>query len=367
MARIFGTSYNNGALIPKGLVAILCFGALIESMHVYGIFHNRHEYLRINSMIIVYSLIIQLFAGLATHLVGKDNEKLLIAHEIARKFYEAEEKTPEHFTTLDSTIDYAIFSLKCFTPVSFVIYDFIMSFNIILPFIDPDTLHGFLLNTTIVTLGSTMVWTLLVLREIQTIFYPMQYIAMVKVFEMKLIKLGELLSDHRNENIPVQTSVEDMEKRKRLLRTIEQQLIQLIREYEAFYEFKANILEYMEFSNYIALSTGSIAIGLSLLQLWLVSPAIGMSLALISFYQVLVPCVVGTVMSTQNRKLVNAVCEFPWYNLSPKMKKVYLQFIHQCDNTNEFNYTIIGKVNMELFTDVMKASYSYMTYMMNML
>jgi hypothetical protein len=96
-----------------------------------------------------------------------------------------------------------------------------------------------------------------------------------------------------------------------------------------------------------------------------VSLPIGLALIMVFFFQVLLPCAVGSLISIQNKKLLEAVCDFPWYELSPKMKKIYLQFIHQCQNTTEFKLPFVGHVNMVMFSGILKASYSFLNYLLN--
>jgi hypothetical protein len=75
--------------------------------------------------------------------------------------------------------------------------------------------------------------------------------------------------------------------------------------------------------------------------------------------------VLGTIVSHQNEKLLRAVCNFPWYNLSVKKQKVYMQFIHQCQQATSIDLHIIGTFDMELFTNIMNLSYKYLNFVMN--
>jgi hypothetical protein len=59
------------------------------------------------------------------------------------------------------------------------------------------------------------------------------------------------------------------------------------------------------------------------------------------------------------------VCSFPWYELSNRKKKMFLQFIHLVQNSTELIAPIVGDVDMELFTDVMNGGYSYFNYFYN--
>jgi hypothetical protein len=212
------------------------------------------------------------------------------------------------------------------------------------------------------------------------VYYPLQTLAMVDVFSSKMKRFGRQLGEF-NESAEVEVKViagtstsrminvvERIKRdilRKKQLEKIESELIALIKEYEVYNTYVEHCYTFRQLVLFTQLSTTAVAIGIAFLYIRLVSIPIGVSLAVILFFQVLIPCVIGTVVNTQNERLLQAVCDFPWYELSPKMRKVYLQFVHQCQNTTAFELPIIGELNMELFTNVMNTSYSYLTYLMN--
>ena len=57
--------------------------------------------------------------------------------------------------------------------------------------------------------------------------------------------------------------------------------------------------------------------------------------------------------------MLQIVCEFPWYQLSAKHKKVYLQFIQICQNTPTIRIPIFGDLGMELLKHLVNCAYSY--------
>jgi hypothetical protein len=376
--KILGAGNSSGVLIPKGLLVILIFFTVIIVMYLNGLYQYRSQFVKNIPSIAVSSLVIQMIAAFITRFTGKDNEPIYAAHEIVHKFYTKEEKNERHGTMLNTTIDKAILALKAYILTSFMFYhtpvavslilsivkrDYVIALNMCLPYTDLNTLIGFFINMILTTFASTLLWFLLGIREIQAIFYPMQFVSMIEIFKMKLEKFGEQLSEKSPEPSTSQAVSISLTEHSRVI--IEKQLIDLIKEFEACNQYKSHCLDYMEYMAFIALSTNSVSIGLCLLYIRLFSVPIGLSLGLLFAFQVFIPCVIGTIISTQNEKLLQAVCEFPWYKLSPKMMKVYLQFIHQCQNTTEFELPIVGEFNMELFTHITHASYSFLAYLLN--
>jgi hypothetical protein len=376
---------------------MIIFGILLETMHVNGLYQHRSDFLKIISTLALFSIGIQLIASLTNRFLGNDTITILQGHNIVKNFYEKEEKNNDHRSVLELTIDMSILILKCYFPVSLAFYhipvitsilvslwkqDFVLAFNVHLPFTDPNTLFGFIFNTTLQFMASTMVYVLFMIRDMHTIFYPLQVIPMVRVYALKLEAFAKQLSEfntRKEKKLPAQqpgpstsrvakpkvTKPIDENLRKKQLEAIENKLIELIKEYESYDEFIALNMTVMSPVTFVCLLANSFAIGLSFLQIKLVSIPIGLAMVAIYMFQVLLPCVIGTIISTQNEKLLQAVCEFPWYELSPKMRKVYLQFIHQCQNTAEIELPIIGEANMELFTNIVNASYSYLNYLIN--
>jgi hypothetical protein len=391
--RVFGAGNSDGKTAPTGIIAMMLLGTLLEVMHINGLYQHRSDFLKIISALALYSICIQLVVALGNRFLTQSTILLLKVHDIAKRFYEREEKNKDHRSVLDSEIDKTIFTLKAYFPVSITFYffpvitsilvslwkhDFELAFNVYLPFTDPNTLFGFIFNTIILLMASAMVYVIFMIRDMHTIFYPFQVIPMAKVYALKLEEFAEKLSAFHNEKkkkllvsdqagpstLRVTKEIEE-NLRKKKLDIIENKLIGLIKEYEVYNQYIELIVKDVSPMTFVCLLANSFAIGLSFLEMRLVSIPIGLALVAIFMFQVLLPCVIGTIISTQNEKLLQAVCEFPWYKLSPKMKKVYLQFIHQCQNTAEIELPIIGEANMELFTNIVNTSYSYLNYLIN--
>jgi hypothetical protein len=360
-------------------------------MHVNGMYQYRSDFVKLISPLALVSFGIQLIAGLVNRMLGKDTLPLIRAHNLALTFYEREEKNERHKAVLNSTVDKALLTLKCFLYLSLILYytpvatsfivslwkqEFIMAFNIYLPFTNFNTLFGYLLNMVMQMVGTLFLYTILMMRDMHAVFYPILLIAMVKVYELKLAAFAKRLNDFRNKKtnkiMPgtsrIQTEAEKLaneRSRKDQLEKIESELKDLIKEYELYNQYIVSFLTVFETTAFVALTSNSFAIGLSFLEMRLVSTPIGLALVIVILFQVLLSCVIGSLISIQNQRLLVAVCDFPWYELSPKMKKIYLQFIHQCQNTTQFKLPIVGLANMELFSGILKGSYSFLNFLLN--
>jgi hypothetical protein len=358
-------------------------------MHINGLYQNRSDVLKLISPLSVFPIITQIIASLVSRVLEWDSGPILRTHDIALKFFEKEEKNEVHRQLLDTTIDTAFLTLKWYLIVSSIIYhvpiitallvslwkqEYILAINAHMPFTNPQTLFGYILNMVLQLMGSTMIFVIFMLKDVHLMIYPLQITTMVEIFGLKLDQLAQQLKEckkqksSRPSNSRVQNEAERMMiefECKKKLEIMELQFIVLIKEFEVYDHFITNILTYISATAFVNLSTNSVGIGLLLLEICLVSIPIGLALVSIILFQVLLCCAVGTLVSTQNKKLLDAVCGFAWYELSPKMRKVYLQFIHRCQNITEFELPIVGQVDMELFTSIVKSSYSYLNYLLN--
>jgi hypothetical protein len=392
---MYGEGDSRGELLPNGMIVLIFLLLLGEVMQINGIYQNYSDILKISSSLVVYSFIIQIVMSVVNRVVGIELVPFYAARDAAKKFYEQEQKNTEHWPMLMSALDNANRLLKVHFLVSFVFFhtpvvtswivsawkqDYIMAFCFHMPFIDPNTLFGFLVNNIFLTLATTIVYLVLMLNDMQMVYLPLQTLAMVDVFSSKMKSFGRKLGEF---NESKETEVEVIAgpstsrlryaaelirretRRKKQLEKIESELITLIKHYEDYNKFVGLCITFRWLVIFTQLSTNAVAIGIAFLYIKLVSIPIGIAMAVVLFFQVLIPCVLGTVVNTQSERLLQAVCDFPWYELSPKMRKVYLQFVQQCQNTTEYELPIFGELNMELFTDIMNTSYSYLTYLMN--
>jgi hypothetical protein len=168
---------------------------------------------------------------------------------------------------------------------------------------------------------------------------------------------------HCNAQVRKQSIIELLVLERNLLE-MEDQLFELIKEHEGYNNYIKKIIDSYQYTAFMALSLNSIALSLSLITIRFDSIFIGCALSAILLFQVLLPCANGHLINTQNEKLLNAVNDFPWYELSAKKRKIFLQFVMVCQHTEKLTLPIIGYVDMELFTNFVNASYSYFMVML---
>jgi hypothetical protein len=142
----------------------------------------------------------------------------------------------------------------------------------------------------------------------------------------------------------------------------DKRLKNLIEEHNGYSDYVLRIMTFREMITFTTLYVNFIGIGLSLVAIRFTSPWFAVSALIIFVIQVFIQCFEGTLVAVQNEKLLENLHEFPWYELSNSQKKIFLQFLCICQNSSSFKLPIFGDVDMELFTNIMQASYSFLMY-----
>jgi hypothetical protein len=151
------------------------------------------------------------------------------------------------------------------------------------------------------------------MNDMHMVYFPLQTLAMVDVFSSKMKSFGKKLGEfNKNEEVEViagpSTScminaaerIRRDIRRKKQLEKIESELIALIKEYENYNTYVDLCITFRRLVMFTQLSTNAVAIGIAFLYTKFVSIPIGISMAVILFFQVFIPCVLGTVVNTQN-------------------------------------------------------------------
>lgn len=352
-------------------------------MQINGIIHIWPDSIKICNSIMLDSFGSQLSMRLVGRFIHDDEQNVLDIQEIIDEFYENEEKLFERQNFLTSRvmlIDVAVkyymlingilFHIPIITSVIISIYfqDFIPSAPFYVPFVDPDQLQGFVVNEILMAFTSTMMFMLLIVMDLTYFYYALQsipigdiFVANLKEFEESLNKLNDIESkSYRGKNIQKPKS------KNTVLDLSKKQIVKLITDFNNYNNFLSLLITYMHMPSLSIISTNAIAIGLSILVALFFSIPIGISMGLIFLLQILLPCIEGAIISHQNEKILNAVWEFPWYELSTTNQKIWLQFLHQCQNANEYKVMIFGRVNMELFANAIKTAYSTLMFFLEL-
>jgi hypothetical protein len=370
-------------LHPRFIIAALVL--LVEQvMQANGVINGDRGAITTCKTLMIYFIAIQLVVKLVCRFVNDDDALLLKIEANIIKFYAREQKIIEHRAILNSKIEicgylmkvYAVFSLvNLLFPTmvtlltSWYYGEFYYLAEIYLPCIDHSSLFGFLLNSSIFTVCSFILYLIFAGADLVCVYGIYQTVPMVEIFELKMIKLAEQLKavdGDEDERKDVRVAIVKLSRtqkaamRQEKIDIIERQLINLIEEFNDYDRFIKNILVYMKFYVFSVVMLNALAMGISLVTIVYSHRANGGALLLFFTNQVLFACVQGTLVSHQNGKMLDAVCSFPWYELSTPKQKIYLQFIHVVQNATKLTIPIFGDLNMEVFSDIMNRAYSYL-------
>jgi hypothetical protein len=255
------------------------------------------------------------------------------------------------------------------------------------PFIDPQTLAGFLINQTYMTFLLISVFITHSPLITWYLYLTLQIIPMVDIFNRKLDMLSKNLILFRNSkkseksqkkdlksslakvrqvaSIPVKLATQSVKQKDQLsIEQLEKQFIKIIQEFSIYNSFIQRILNLMKWSTCVTFSVSSIGIGMSIILIKYSTVSIGLASAILFTVQVLIQCIQGSIVVHQNEKILESLCGFPWYELPKPQHKIFMQFIHVCQNGCVLEIPIIGELNMELFTSVMNGTYSLFMYLL---
>lgn len=398
MSRLFGVSIPNSPLIHPRLRVAICYALVQQTMQFNGLYQSWPDIIKLCSNLIVYGIIIQLAVRLVVMIVF-DTQKLVdMNNEIIKKFYEREERIEEHRPILIRGLINCEFYMRSYQIMFFFAYhvpiltaiivswysgEFVLFSQIYLPYTDPKTLFGYIVSTVLMLIGTSLGYLINVAGEIGTLYYIYHmgiitdvYKIRLKNFGEKLVKIKKELSDDTSESEPSTskrvTNAEKLRqkaiKETQLLEkqeAIEENLIVLIKEMKDLTEYMENTLTCIQLTTFIILSANAMAIALSIVAILYFSIFIGCATFFLFFGQTLLFCIKGSFIKHQKEKLLNELWDFPWYELSKSKQKIFLQFLVFCQNLIVFEVYVFGEVSLELFTDVINATYSHLMYLWN--
>jgi hypothetical protein len=219
-------------------------------------------------------------------------------------------------------------------------------FNImLLPFIDPGTQLGFIINHMTLLILSFSLYGNFMTVELANFVHAMVLKLKADLIILKIREFGDKVR----------------------LNKIERNLIKIIEELQNQNEYTAELRYTLELSTFVQISISSIGICLSIFLMMTFSAPIGLVVTFDYFAQVIVLCSYGAIITHQKEKIVEELCGLPWYELSNKNQKIFLQFIHMCQSSNELELPLIGVLDMRILTDVVNGSYSYFMFLYNFL
>lgn len=387
---IVGVEMPNGNKYHPRFLVVLVISIIAETMHQVGIYENWPNLKKLCFPLIIYSLIIQQMARLINRNLLNDEKKIRNLQVVVLNFFKEEELDPENIPILKNGARKTRLFLYAYLTVSFIVYHTPLVTSLVisyvsgryatfaefrLPFTTLDNAVGFTINTLLTALITEMVYILSMLSDMIFIYHTYQTLPMSDIFVRKLKLLGIKLVDYKMTidkqfDLPATSNQKCLKQRladyqsmyaimKKNIKDIEDELEDIIIRHEAYNNYIKMMIDSYQYTAFTALSLNSIAIGLALITLRFVSIPIGIAATTILLFQVLLPCVNGSFIQQQNEKVVFAVFNFPWYELSVSKRKIYLQFFLVCQKTKILTLPIIGNVDMGLFTHFVNASYSY--------
>jgi hypothetical protein len=230
--------------------------------------------------------------------------------------------------------------------------EFVYPIPIFVPFVDHETKAGYALNFFITFLMMIAISILHFAADAVIIMHDMQTIPMMNVLCHKFRKFGEELMVH---DILIQKN-----------RINENKLLEIIDDFCEYDNYVSEI-QYGRMNSFIFLLLNSLGIGVALMFTIYESVPLGVVFVIFFVYQVATPCIIGAIIEKQNEKLLRELHNFPWYLLSIKSRKNFVQFILFCQNSTEYNLIFFGKINMELFLVIMHQAYSYLMIILNLM
>jgi hypothetical protein len=248
--------------------------------------------------------------------------------------------------------------------------DFVYAAPIYLPVLDPQSVLGFIANQTLFVLFSLLNFVAGSLLNFANYILSDLTIPMTDIYALKLKNIGTELQELNLRKLP--KNEESLENQKvfdeeihKVRSDLERRFIELIKELKLQSEYIDGLQNYTEVICFATVGSDSLGIGLAcLLTLTVFAPTV---IALVIGYivETAFVCVQGAIITHTKEKFLKELGNFPWYEMSPKMRKIYLQFLHFWQNSPEIILPIFGVLNMELFTDVMKGSYSLFNFFLN--
>jgi uncharacterized membrane protein len=241
---------------------------------------------------------------------------------------------------------------------------YLLIVRIFIVFTDPDTIHGYLINSILYVILLPVIWFVIGSTQSISVHISFHSIAIVDIVQIKVDNLIKYLNDGDlkiiQKNSTKSTKHEWQLKKIEVTDKILQELIEEQRGYE---RYKKVYFKFMERMAFVEVYVNSFAIGIAIAIAFYVSTPLGMFLILIFIFQLSAHCIAGTVIEIQNQKFLEIVNNFPWIELSQKHKKIYLQFIHACQTTTPLVVPLIGCIDAEIFVSVLKAGLGFSSYL----
>jgi hypothetical protein len=374
--------YFEHGQITARLVIIILICLTYISCQLVGIYHVWPDLLQLSRTLPFYTLNLQIGAGLLKRL-RNDEELTYTTLKKFTEFAKREHKDPDHREILNAHLLYTKWLMKALTWLAAVIIfsplttatvlsiykrEFILYAPIHIPFIDPETLSGFIIHISYLGLLTYLTFFIFAFIHTRIAFFASLLHPRSKIFIQKVRKLRtELINQHevvaKEKDLSMVPEINFNISNKPKELTFE--FIDIVKEFHLYEEFISFILSTNYGIHFTIMFFDSIAMCFFIIVMLYFSYPIGFAAGVGMLFQMLSACVCGDVIKTCKNKIIDEIAEFPWFYLPRKDQKIFLQLIHLCQNAQEQKILFIGIVDMEMFTNVINASYSYYQIIQN--
>ncbi|KAG5679878.1 hypothetical protein PVAND_009415 [Polypedilum vanderplanki] len=405
-SKIYGIGFEQKTFFNIRLFIMAFLGELEQIMAFYRMYQSLNNLGELCCLLAIESFGVNVAVRYICELLVKRADDVF--HSLRRTIknvYQKVEQKQKYRIILERNLKMINFAYKSFSigffllifianftswVVSWYTSEFILVVPIYLPWVDPHTLYGYIISSAILLFFSGWLYLVFLPAECVFLITTLHTIPLIDVYSMKIqdyseellksknIKLKTTKSSEqelKNQNQPstskcaINENQNSKTKDNNIVITLEevekQQLINLIKEFNEYDEYLKLLFEYVEIPTFIVLSINSMSIGLAVLTYLYYSKIVGGILAGFYCLQVFIPCSQAAIIVNQKEKLLSALWNFPWYELSKSNQKIFLQFMHLCQNSSEFKVIIVGKLSMETFTQIMNAAYSSVLFLLN--
>ncbi|KAG5681582.1 hypothetical protein PVAND_010999 [Polypedilum vanderplanki] len=319
--------YQNPRLF---LMAFL--GYLEQAMAFNRIYESLNNIGEFCCLLAIESLGINVAVRYMCKIIMKDDENFRKMLENVKNFYEREEQSEQYRHILETNLKLSNFLLKALTIFFFNLCMFlhVLAFvsswfsgrfllvaPIYMPWIDPNTLFGYTISSSILFLFTMWIFVVFLPSEGIVIMSALQTIPMGQIFILKLKIFGDELIESKKSlkktnfvNVkltepPTSTLMEQksnlnqrsvLYQELKVKEDVESKLIDMIKNFNEYVQYLQSVFDYVQTPTFFVLSINATAIGLAALTTVYYSKAVGIVLVGFFTIQVFLPCIQGTLI-----------------------------------------------------------------------
>ncbi|XP_055632425.1 odorant receptor 67d-like [Toxorhynchites rutilus septentrionalis] len=228
--------------------------------------------------------------------------------------------------------------------------EYILIFELYIPFVDEKTLYGYIATTACHTLFMIITVTI----------YP----AFDSFFMILCLPIGMFVETIENEIGELNQLLAEQGTLKR--EEIDEKLRRIYRIHQMLVDLQTRVADHYSGHNWVLVTANMIGMVCSVFLAYIKRyyPAYGMLVAMVD--QLSQYCILGTYITTKNQQMVEIVYTIDFYQLAPNQQRMVALMLHRAQNATEMTAGRIIPLNMETYVEVLKAIYSYITILSRM-